>query len=102
VSVLKGDDNNRYRVWLHNSLKRAIYNTMKNNISITIDEEILEEIKTNFPNQKRSQVIEEALSFWNDQKKKNQLKKDAFLLKNFMSESMDIENESIDDGLHDI
>jgi len=75
---------------------------MKSNISVTIDEEVLKEIKTNFPNQKRSQVIEEALAFWNAQKKKNKLKNDALILKNFISESMDIESENIEDGLHDI
>lgn len=75
---------------------------MKNNISVTIDSEILKEIKENFPNQKRSQVIEDALAFWSAEKRKNKVKEEAMMLKSFMSEALSIEAETIEDGLSGI
>lgn len=75
---------------------------MKSNISITIDSKILEEVERNFPDKKRSQVIEEALSFWNSEQKKNKLKNDALKLKKFMAESNDIESELLEDGLSEV
>ena len=75
---------------------------MKSSISITIDSEILDEVKRNFPDKKRSQVIEEALSFWNSEKKKNKLKEEALKLKKFMAEATEIENELLEDGLGEI
>jgi hypothetical protein len=75
---------------------------MKSNISVTIDVEILNEIKENFPNKKRSQVIEEALAFWSAEKRKNRIKEEAIILKGFMSEALELESESIEDGLSGI
>jgi metal-responsive CopG/Arc/MetJ family transcriptional regulator len=73
---------------------------MKNNISITIEQELLDEVKSSFPNKNRSQVIEEALEFWTAQKKKNQLKEDAKKLSKFLNESKEAEEEALEDGLH--
>jgi len=75
---------------------------MKSNISVTIDSEILKEIKENFPDKKRSQVIEEALEFWSSEKRKNKIKEEALKLKEFMNEALEIESESVGDGLDGI
>ncbi len=75
---------------------------MKSNISITIKKELLDEVKSFFPDQNRSQVIEEALEFWTAQKRKNQLKIDAKKLSNFLCESNEIESEAIEDGLNEL
>ncbi len=80
-------------------MKHAIIHAMKSNISITIQKELLDEIKASFPDKNRSQIIEEALEFWTAQKRKNLLKKDANKLKSFLDESREIENENIGDGL---
>ena len=75
---------------------------MKNNISITIKKELLDEVKNSFPNKNRSQVIEEALEFWTARKRKNILKEDAKKLANFQNESKEIEEETFEDGLHEL
>jgi hypothetical protein len=72
---------------------------MKNNISVTIDVEILKDVEENFPNKKRSQVIEEALAFWSAEKRKNRIKEEALKLKHFMSEALELESENVEDGL---
>jgi len=77
----------------------AMIYTMKSNISVTIDVEILKDIEENFPNKKRSQVIEEALAFWSAEKRKNRIKEEGLKLKQFMSEALEMEDENIEDGL---
>jgi hypothetical protein len=72
---------------------------MKSNISVTIDVEILKDVEENFPNKKRSQVIEEALAFWNAEKRKNRIKEEGLKLKHFMSEALELEAENVEDGL---
>jgi len=75
---------------------------MKSNISITIEEDLLKEVKKSFPNKNRSQVIEEALENWNAQKIENRLKEDAKKLATFLSESKEIESEALEDGLYEL
>jgi hypothetical protein len=77
----------------------AMICVMKNNISVTIDVEILKDIEENFPNKKRSQVIEEALAFWSAEKRKNRIKEEGLKLKQFMSEALEMEEENVEDGL---
>lgn len=74
---------------------------MKTNISITIDSNLLKEVEKSAPDKKRSQLIEEALIFWNEQKHKNKVKADALKLKKFIEkedESSLIESETLGDG----
>lgn len=83
----------------------AIICSMKTNISITIDSLLLKKVEKNFPDKKRSQLIEEALIFWIEQRKKNQVKSDALKLKHVIgTESADsvIELETLEDGLLEI
>lgn len=75
---------------------------MKSSISITIEKELLDELRAIFPKKNRSQVIEDALKFWTARKKKNLLKRDAEKLKDFLEESEQIEAETIEDGLDDL
>ena len=74
---------------------------MKNNISVSIKKELLEEIRISFPDKNRSQVIEEALEHWTQQKRKNDLRRDAEKLISF-AESDFVDNEIIGDGLDDL
>lgn len=75
---------------------------MKSSISVTIKKELLDELKSSFPNKNRSQVIEEALEFWTAKKKRNQLKKDAKKLSNFSTELKELEDELVGDGLDEL
>ena len=81
-------------------------NVMKNNISISIEQKILQELKEVFPGEKRSQVIEKALEFWTMRKKQSQLRSDALKIMSVAGtgscEVHDLENSLISDGLDDL
>lgn len=75
---------------------------MKNNISVSIENAILQEVKKTFPGEKRSQVIEKALEFWTLREKKNQLQADAIKLMASMGEAMELEAACLGDGLDEL
>lgn len=75
---------------------------MKTNISITIEEKVLEEAKKSFPNKKRSQIIEDALSFWTKKEQQERIRLEAIKLLNYQNDIKDIEEETIMDGLNEL
>jgi len=80
----------------------AIIESMKTNISITIDEEVLEEAKRSFPDKKRSQIIEDALSFWTKKEQQKRIRLEAIKLLNFQKDLDDIEEDTVMDGLSEL
>ena len=78
---------------------------MKTNVSITIDSVLLEEVEEISPDKKRSQLIEEALIFWRQHKRMNQLKSDALKLKEMFkgdNEELLVESETLGDGIFEV
>lgn len=74
---------------------------MKTNISITIDNKLLEKLQNDFPDIKRSQAFERALKYWISSMKKNSLKKQAMLLSQQEGDH-DLEDFALGDGLDDL
>jgi len=75
---------------------------MKNRISITLDHILLQDLASSFPGRKRSQVIEEALTYWIREHRKHKLKQDALKIMNSGLDIFEVENETVGDGLDDL